>query len=123
MTDPTLPRLRLLEDALRAIGINPDADPLVTAKRWTGERDADRRERSKAEAGAAALQERLDGLKSDRHEETLRWADEREALRAEVKRLTDAHAVVSQRLVGSQKEVATLTAQHDDWQADIDRLK
>ena len=43
MTDPTLTRLRLLEDALRAIGINPDADPPVTAKRWTVERDADRR--------------------------------------------------------------------------------
>ena len=113
MNDPNLTRLRLLEDALRAIGINPDADPLVTAKRWTVERDADRRERSKAEAGAAALQERLDGLKSDRHEETLRSADEREALRAEVKRITDAHAVVSQRLVGSQKEVAEVSAERD----------
>ena len=59
MTEPTLTRLRLLEDALRALGINPDADPLVTAKRWTGERDADRRERSKAEAAAAALQDHL----------------------------------------------------------------
>ena len=38
-------------------------------------------------------------------------------------KMTDAHAVVSQRLIGSQKEVATLTAQHDDWQADIDRAR
>ena len=54
MTDPTLTRLRLLEDALRAIGINPDADPLVTAKRWTVERDADRRERSKAATSSSS---------------------------------------------------------------------
>ena len=40
-----------------------------------------------------------------------------------LKDLADAHAVVSQRLIGSQKEVATLTAQHDDWQADIDRAR
>ena len=95
MTDPTLTRLRLFEDALRALGINPDADPLVTAKRWTVERDADRRERSKAEAGTAALQDRLT-------DEMDRRRDAEQALA----KITDAHAVVSQRLVGSQKEVA-----------------
>ena len=102
MTDPTLTRLRLLEDALRALGINPDADPLVTAKRWTVERDADRRERSKAEAGAAALQDRLT-------DEMDRRRDVEQALA----KMTDAHAVVSQRLVGSQKEVAEVSAERD----------
>ena len=102
MTDPTLTRLRLLEDALRALGINPDADPLVTAKRWTVESDADRRERSKAEAGAAALQDRLT-------DEMDRRRDVEQALA----KMTDAHAVVSQRLIGSQKEVAEITAERD----------
>ncbi len=69
-----------------------------------------------------ALQDRLDGLKRDRHEETLRWADEREALRAEVKRLTDAHAVVSQRLIGSQKEVAEVSAERDEATARADKM-
>ena len=109
MTDPTLTRLRLLEDALRALGINPDADPLVTATRWTVERDADRRERSKAEAGAAALQNRLT-------DEMDRRRDAEQALA----KMTDAHAVVSQRLVGSQKEVSEVT--HDHAAREISRL-
>ena len=142
MTDPTLTRLRLFEDALRALGINPDADPLVTAKRWTGERDADRRERSKAEAGTAALQDRLTDemdRRRDVEHALAKVTTERNALLVAestlskiaaalaipalephddalsmVRRLVDGYTVVSQRLVGSQKEVAEVSAERDE---------
>ena len=112
MTDPTLTRLRLFEDALRALGINPDADPLVTAKRWAVERDADRRERSKAEAGTAALQDRL----TDE-------MDRRRDMEHALAKMTDAHAVVSQRLAGSQKEVAEVSAERDEATARAEKVE
>ena len=49
--------------------------------------------------------------------------DRRKDVEAQLAKMTDAHTVVSQRLVGAQKEVATLTAQHDDWQDDINRAR
>lgn len=79
-------------------------------------------ERDDALTKAADLERRLDGLKSDRHEETLRWADEREALRADLTKITDAHTVVSQRLVGSQKEVAERDATIDELRTALETI-
>ncbi len=151
MTDPTLTRLRLFEDALRALGINPDADPLVTAKRWTVERDADRRERSKAEAGTAALQDRLTDemdRRRDMEQALAKVTTERNALLVAestlskiaaalaipalephddalsmVRRLVDGYTVVSQRLVGSQKEVAEVSAERDEATARAEKVE
>ncbi len=42
------PRTITLENALKALGINPDNDPVYHAKRWVDGRDSDRRERDQA---------------------------------------------------------------------------
>jgi hypothetical protein len=85
----------LLHTEIRRVLAIVNADPSTT------------REQIKADCvgselpGDERLQDRLDGRK-------------REAMRAEVKRLTDGHAVVSQRLIGSQKEVAEVSAERDE---------
>lgn len=91
MTDP---RTITLENALKALGINPDNDPIYHAKRWIEGRDTDRRERDQAlterdnaAARVAARDQRIKALEGERDaalkqaEENKRWGEQyRQAL-------------------------------------------
>ncbi len=57
-------RTRTLEDALKALGINPDDDPIARARAWVDERGADRRERHQAVTERDNAYARISGLEA-----------------------------------------------------------
>lgn len=94
------PRAFVLADALKALGINPDDNPVYHAKRWIEGRDNDRRERDQA------ITER-DNAAARVTSRDMRIAEMERDLAAKDKSLTTAHAALAQvsDLLGSPPPV------------------